>query len=66
MFIIKAYAESRSGRGQALVSTPTRPTSVQGRVYERYGNAFIGGTGRGRPAGATFVPPRRGRTTRGR
>ena len=68
MFLIKAFAEPRSGRTGSRggrVSTPSRPTSVQGRIYEQYGNAFIGGSGRGRPARATYVAPRASRGRRG-
>ncbi len=60
MFIIKAHAEATGGGRRG-------PTSVQGRVYDRFGNSFLGTPSPnparpGRPAGATFIPPgRRGR-----
>ena len=62
---IKAYASGGAGgRGAGrIVSTPSAPTSVQGRLYASGMTSYLGGTGRGRGRAATYVAPSR---TRGR
>lgn len=64
MFLIRAFAEPRSGRSGATrtgVSTPSNPTSVQGRYYAAGNRSHLGGSQRGRGVTATYNAPRANR-----
>ena len=60
--MLRVYAESAGGKGGRQASTPSKPTSVQGKYYAAGGRSGLGQKapgGRGRIA--SFIAPRRGR-----